>query len=86
MVSNMKTTIDIADALLRVSKEVAVRNHLTLRNLVENGLRKVIEEHEGKRKSFRLRPVKFGKGGFQPEFADGDWSRVRNEIYRGRGT
>jgi len=25
-------------------------------------------------------------GSFQPEFADGDWQRIRDEIYRGRGT
>ena len=30
--------------------------------------------------------AKPGGGGFQPDFADGDWQRIRDEIYRGRGT
>ena len=85
MGSNMKATIDIADALLRRSKETAARDHVTLRTLVEEGLRKVVEGREARRRSFKLRAVKSGGGGFQREFADGDWSRIRNEIYKGRG-
>jgi hypothetical protein len=86
MVSNMKTTIDIADAILRDAREVAARDHTTLKDLVQEGLRRVLEERRPRRRAFRLRAVEPGAGGFQPEFADGDWHRLRDEIYRGRGT
>ena len=82
----MKTTIDVADALLREAREVAVRDHTTLKELVQEGLRRVLEERRPRRQAFRLRAVEAGGGGFQPDFADGDWQRVRDEIYRGRGT
>ena len=82
----MKTTIDIADAVLREAREVAVRDHTTLKDLVQEGLRRVLEERRPRRQAFRLRAVEPGGGGFQPECADGDRHHVRDEIYRGRGT
>lgn len=86
IVSNMKTTIDVADALLREARKVAARDHTTLKELVQEGLRRVLDERRPRRQAFRLRAVEPGGGGFQPDFADGDWQRVRDEIYRGRGT
>ena len=82
----MKTTIDIASSLLEESRQVAARDHTTLRELVQEGLRKVLQERRKAGRPFTLRPVKVRGGGLQPEFADGDWSRIRDEIYRGRGT
>lgn len=82
----MKTTIDVAEALLREAREVARRDHTTLKDLVQEGLRRVLDERRPLRQAFRLRLIEPGGGGFQPEFADGDWQRVRDEIYRGRGT
>ena len=38
----MKTTIDISDALLREARKVAARHAMTLRALVEQGLRKKV--------------------------------------------
>jgi hypothetical protein len=58
----------------------------TLRQLVQEGLRRVLEERRPRRDAFQLRQVEPGGGGFQPEFADRDWARIRDEIYRGRGT
>lgn len=86
MVSNMKTTIDVADALLREAREVAARDHTTLKELVHEGLRRVLEERRPRRRAFTLRSVEPGGGGFMPEFADGDWQRIRDAIYEGRGT
>ena len=86
IVGNMKTTIDIADALLEESRRVAERDHTTLKALVHEGLRRIVAERSGRRTPFRLPDIPFGGGGFQPEFADGDWQRIRDEAYRGRGT
>ncbi len=86
MGSCMKTTIDIANDLLVRSKEVARREHLTLRMLVEQGLQHVLAEHQQGAKPFKLRGVKPVGGGFCPEFKDVGWDAMRDEIYRGRGS
>lgn len=82
----MKTTIDIADAILREAREVAARDQTTLKELVQEGLSRVLQERRPRRGAFRLRTIEPVGGGFQPGFADGDWHRIRDEIYRGRGT
>lgn len=86
IVSNMKTTIDVADALLEEARQVAARDRTTLRELVQEGLRRVLEERRPRRQTFRLRTIEPVGGGFQPECADGDWQRIRDMIYEGRGT
>jgi hypothetical protein len=82
----MKTTIDVADALLREAREVAARDQTTLKDLVHEGLRRVLDERSPRRRAFKLRSIEAGGGGFMPEFADGDWQRIRDAIYEGRGT
>jgi hypothetical protein len=51
----MKTTLDISEPLLREAREIVARDRTTLRELVEQGLRKIIEE----RKDFTYK----GRGG-----------------------
>jgi hypothetical protein len=81
----MKTTVDISDTLLREARDVAARQGLTLREIVERGLRRVIDE-TNRPKSFKLRKVGFGGNGLQPEFKDASWEQLRDTIYRSRGT
>lgn len=66
-------------------KRLASEQHTTFRSLVEEGLEHLLAERE-QRKPFKLRTIKFGSGGFQPGFEDGNWEKIRDEIYRGRGT
>jgi hypothetical protein len=84
----MKTTIEIADPLLKEAKKAAAREGTTLRALVERGLRHVVTEKKKRRRTFKM-PT-FDGGGLNPEFrkADGteDWEKIYEEIYRGRGT
>lgn len=82
----MKTTIDIADAILEESRRIAQRDKTTLRELVQEGLRRVLEERRVSVPPFQMKTLPTAGGGFQPNFADGDWSRIRDEAYQGRGT
>ena len=76
----MKTTIDIADPLLREAQKIAARERTTLRALVEQGLRKIIAERKTAR-PFRLRKVTFKGQGLVPELRGADWEKIRTAIY-----
>jgi Arc/MetJ family transcription regulator len=62
MVAHMKTTIEIADALLEEAKKVAAREQTTVRALVEDGLRRALAERK-KKSGFRLKLVTAGGSG-----------------------
>ena len=80
----MKTTIDIADSILEQARDLAARQGTTLRALVEEGLRGVVEDHRNRRR-FTLRRVTFGGRGMLPEMVDAGWDAVRDTAYHGRG-
>jgi hypothetical protein len=80
----MKTTIDIADTLLEEARQVAARDHTTVRALVEQGLRHVLAERKQAR-AFRLRKATFKGEGLQPGVADATWERIRDLAYEGHG-
>jgi hypothetical protein len=54
-----------------------------MRDLVEEGLRRVLEEEETP--PFELRDGSFGGEGSSPEFAERGWEAIRAAIYEGRG-
>ena len=84
-IAAMKTTIDISDALLREARKVAARHAMTLRALVEQGLRKVLAE-KSRRVPFRQRKASFNGRGLRAELRDATWEDVRDLIYKGRGS
>ena len=78
----MKTTIDISDPLLRKARSVADRRGTTLRALVEQGLRQVVEEKPVE--PFRLRDGSFKGRGLTPEaekIAGSNWEKIRYLAY-----
>ena len=79
----MKTTVEISDALLKEAKLVASREETTVRELIEEGLRRSLEERR-QRGLFRLRRASFKGKGLQPS-ASGTWERLRDMIYESRG-
>ena len=80
----MKTTVEISDTLLHEARQAAAREGVTLRALIERGLRRVIGETvQGP--PFKLRRASFKGSGWQPGFAETSWERVRDTVYRGRG-
>jgi len=76
----MKTTIDIADSLLREAKQRAREQNRTLRDLVEEGLRQVLADHP-ERPVFRLKDGSVKGRGLQPGIREGDWETLRDLIY-----
>jgi Arc/MetJ family transcription regulator len=85
MVTHMKTTVEIPDALLAAARRVAARDGLTLRQLVEEGLRRVVGERR-KDLPYRMRRATFRGQGLQPGLADASWERIRDLTYEGRGS
>ena len=84
MVTHMKTTVEIADSLFSRARELAARDQTTLRALIEEGLRHVVEDRQ-QAPPFRLREASFRGNGLQPEIREGDWETIRDMVYAGRG-
>jgi hypothetical protein len=85
MAAHMKTTVEIADDLLRQAKTVAVTERTTLRALLEEGLRWALAKRR-RRGRFKLRDASVPGKGVQPGVIEGDWAALRDTIYTGRGS
>lgn len=81
---SMKTTIEISDPLLMQAKQVAALQGVTLRSLIEQGLRRVVAEKQ-QVQGFRLRRVTFKGEGLQPEMRGASWDRLREMAYEDHG-
>jgi hypothetical protein len=84
MGSCMKTTLDIADPLLKEAKAMARTQGTTVRALVEQGLRMALAERRNNRK-FRLRDASVDGKGLHPDASSRSWDELRERIYEGRG-
>jgi hypothetical protein len=80
----MKTTVEIPDQLAEAARMLAAREKTTLRSLIEAGLRMVLRERRSSA-LFELRDASFAGRGLQPDFRSGDWERIREAAYDGRG-
>jgi Arc/MetJ family transcription regulator len=80
----MKTTVEISDALLAEARRVAVQGRTTIRALIEEALRRMVQERTT-RPAFRLRTASFRGTGLQAGIHEGSWEQVRELIYGGRG-
>ncbi len=83
MVTHMKTTIEIADAIGERARQVAEREGTTLRALVEEGLRRVLHDRSRARR-FTLRSASYRGKGLNPALAGSGWDRIRELAYEGR--
>lgn len=78
----MKTTVEIADELLDEARKVASREGITLRAVIEAGLRKEVRERR-RSKPFRLRRATFRGRGLKPELRGASWEQIRELAYEG---
>jgi hypothetical protein len=80
----MKTTVHIPDSLLREARKIANQEGTTIKALIEEGLRRTIDDRKRSRR-FRLRRATFKGNGLQPAAAGASWEKIREMSYGGRG-
>ncbi len=80
----MKTTIEISDPLLAEARALAAREGVTLRTLVERGLRRVVGETKPGA-PFKLRRASFKGKGLAADLEGAPWDKLRDLAYEGRG-
>ena len=80
----MKTTVNISDALHEEARKIAGSEKTTVRDLIEEGLRRVISERNRK-SSFHLRRATFKGKGLQPHMEGASWEKIREMAYENRG-
>ena len=86
MLRHMRTSIELSDSLLEWrARRLARKRGLTLRALVEEGLRRVLADSDTA-PAFRLEDVTFGEGGLIDALSEADWERIRDLSYEGRGS
>ena len=82
----MKTTVQISDALLAEVQQIAVKNKTTLRALVQEGLRHIVEREQRAQKPFKLVDCSFPpRDEVTEQFDPKSWEEIRAIIYEGRG-
>ena len=81
----MKTTVHLPDPLVAEAKSIAAKEGVTLRELIEAGLRHILAERRRRQHRFRLRDASFTGKGLQPEFRSAGWEAIRDAIYEGHG-
>ncbi len=80
----MKTTVEMSDSLLRQVKQIAVKEHTTVKALIEQGLRIVVADRK-RRSGFTLRKATFRGDGLVSGRSLQDWSAIRELVYAERG-
>jgi hypothetical protein len=83
MGTHMKTTIDIADPIMKEAKALAKREGITIRTLVQRGLQLALAERRTAR-AFTLRDLSLGGNGLQPDAARRSWDELRALTYESR--
>lgn len=76
----MKITVEVSDAILDRARRVAKRRGRTVRSLVEEGLRLVLE-NEGRARPYRMPDRRVGNPGDVNPLASMSWEDLRAEIY-----
>lgn len=85
MASHMKTTVQISDALLANVQKIAAKRKTTLKALVDEGLRHVVDMENAPRKKVKLKDCSYGDPKAAWPLEGKFWEEIRNSIYEGRG-
>jgi hypothetical protein len=85
-VTHMKTTLDIADPILRQARSLAARRNTTLRAVVEQALRDALARERQASNLPKVQTKTFGGNGLQAGLSWDDWGAIRDLAYEGRGS
>ena len=85
MFGNMKTTIDIAEPLLRRLRALAAEQNTTLRAVVEAAVRDALARQDRRRRRVEVDAPTFEGNGLMPGVSWDDWAGIRSAAYEGRG-
>ena len=80
----MKTTVELSDALLAEARKIAAREGVTVRTLIEQGLRQALAQRK-QHAQFRLRKASFKGRGLSASARSADWEQLLELAYAGRG-
>jgi hypothetical protein len=80
----VKTTVEISDALLGEANKSAAREGITVRTLIEQGLRHELAART-KRGSFKLRKASFKGRGLSAGARSASWQQLRELAYEACG-
>lgn len=80
----MKTTVNISDSLHEEARKIAAGENSSIKALIEEGLRKIIDERK-QHGDFKLRKATFKGNGLLADMAGASWNEIRDKIYVGRG-
>ena len=79
----MKTTVEIQDQLFVRAQRKARREGRTIRSVIEEGLRLVLDA-ESVAEPYRLPDLSVGEPGSTDPLESMSWAELRDEIYGGR--
>ncbi len=85
MVTHMKTTVELSDAILTAAKRAADADGITLRALLEEGLKLVLAKRKQRSRPYDLPDTSVDGHGLTADFRGQDWQVIAAEIYRTRG-
>jgi len=75
----MRTTIELPDELFRQAKITAAKEGVTLRSIIESGLRTELARR--KASSYQLPDLSVGGNGMTTGIDEADWPAIRDIIY-----
>ena len=80
MTTHMKTTIELPDTLFKEARRYAEAHHITMKTLVEQGLRTVLTGQQAQA-PFKLCDASVSGNGLNPEFQNAGWEQIRETLY-----
>lgn len=80
----MKTTVVLPDSLVAEARRTAAAERTTLRALIEEGLREVLERRRA-RPPYRLPDASVGGHGLSAQFRGASWDAIRDAAYGAPG-
>ena len=84
MANRMKTTVQISDALLAEVKKVAAKRKTTLKTLIDEGLRLVVDNEQKMKEPFKLKDCSVGDPNAPWPLEGKTWEEIRALAYGDR--